>query len=315
MESTLDLRRRSTGLLSTALFIAMHAAVLFVFVVPVSPFLLALCLGSYLLRMWAITAGYHRYFSHRSFRTSRAFQLVMAFLGTTAMQNGPLWWASWHRRHHKHSDGPGDTHSPVQRGFVHAHIGWFLDGSHDTPDLSNVRDLARYPELRFLDRHKWMPIVAYALLMFAIAGVPGLVWGFVVSTILCLHATACINSLAHLWGSRRYATDDDSRNNPFLALITLGEGWHNNHHFDMNAARQGRTFWELDVTYTTLKILETLGIVWDLRAPSARLLSSIGERGSSEGRARSPIVRPVGQSVPPEPLVGAQPAGVGAGSV
>jgi len=246
----------------------MHLAVLLVFLVPFSPFLLVLCLGSYLLRMWAITAGYHRYFSHRSFRTSRAFQLVLAVLGTMAMQNGPLWWASWHRRHHKYSDGPGDAHSPVQRGFFHAHIGWFLDGSHDYPSLANVRDLARYPELRFLDRHKWFPLVAYALFMYVVAGFPGVVWGFVVSTILCLHATACINSLAHVWGSRRYETNDQSRNNAFLAFITLGEGWHNNHHFDMNAARQGRKFWELDVTYYSLKLLELLGIVWGLRPPS-----------------------------------------------
>jgi stearoyl-CoA desaturase (delta-9 desaturase) len=268
MESTLNLRpQRATGLVSTALFVAMHLAVLLVFFVPFSAPLLVLCLGSYALRMWAITAGYHRYFSHRSFKTSRAFQLVMAVLGTTAMQNGPLWWASWHRRHHKYSDGPGDTHSPVQRGFFHAHVGWFLNGSHDMPNLANVRDLVRYPELRFLDRHKWLPLVLYGLGMFLLAGFPGVVWGFVVSTIACLHATMCINSLAHLWGSRRYATADDSRNNALLALVTLGEGWHNNHHFDMNAARQGRTFWELDVTYYSLKFLELLGIVWDVRPP------------------------------------------------
>ena len=140
----------------------------------------------------------------------------------------------------------------------------------DTPNLANVRDLARYPELRFLDRHKWLPLVVYALVMYAVAGPSGVVWGFVVSTILCLHATMCINSLSHLWGSRRYATSDDSRNNALLAFITLGEGWHNNHHFDMNAARQGRRFWELDVTYYSLKILEAVGIVWAVRPPSSR---------------------------------------------
>jgi stearoyl-CoA desaturase (Delta-9 desaturase) len=270
MQSTLNLRaRRATSLVSTALLAAMHLAVLLVLVVPFSPELLSLCVGSYVLRMWAITAGYHRYFSHRSFKTSRAFQLVLAALGTMAMQNGPLWWASWHRRHHKYSDGPGDAHSPVQRGLVHAHIGWFLDGSHDTPNLANVRDLARYPELRFLDRHKWLPLVVYALAIYLVAGFPGVVWGFVVSTILCLHATMCINSLSHVWGSRRYATSDDSRNNALLAFVTLGEGWHNNHHFDMNAARQGRRLWELDVTYYSLKLFEALGIVWAVRAPAA----------------------------------------------
>jgi stearoyl-CoA desaturase (delta-9 desaturase) len=260
---------RVTGLVSTALLAVMHLSVLLVFFVDFSPGLLVLALASYCLRMWAITAGFHRYFSHRAFKTSRAFQFFLALLGTTAMQNGPLWWSSWHRRHHKYSDGPGDAHSPVQGGFLHAHIGWFLDGSHDYPNLANVRDLARYPELRWLDRHRWLPIVGYALAMYLVAGVGGLVWGFVLSTILCLHATMCINSLAHLWGSRRYPTADASRNNWLLALVTLGEGWHNNHHFDMNAARQGRTLWELDVTYLSLKVLAAFGIVWDLRPPRA----------------------------------------------
>src|SRR4029078_5295809 len=156
-------------------------------------------------RMWAITAGYHRYFSHRSFKTSRAFQLVLAILGTSAMQNGPLWWASWHRRHHRFSDTPQDAHSPRMRGFWYAHMGWFLDGTHDEPDLSNVRDLTRYPELRFLDKHKWLPIVGYAFVCAGIAGLPGGVWGFCVPTILALHATMLINSLAHVWGRRRFA--------------------------------------------------------------------------------------------------------------
>ncbi len=256
--------------LSTVLTLVMHATVLLVFWVPWTWQLLALAAGSYLLRMWAITAGYHRYFSHRAFKTSRAFQLVLGVLGTTAMQNGPLWWSSWHRRHHRYSDTARDAHSPVQRGFWHAHIGWFLDGSHDHPSLANVRDLARYPELRFLDRHKWLPLIAYAGAMYWLAGFPGLVWGFFVSTIACLQVTMCINSLAHVWGSRRFDTPDDSRNNALLALLTLGEGWHNNHHHDMNSARQGLRWWELDVTYASLWLLEKLGVIWELRRPSER---------------------------------------------
>lgn len=264
--------QRATSLLSTALLIGLHCALLLVFVVPFTPWLLALALASYSLNMWAITAGYHRYFAHRSFKTSRAFQFLLGLLGTMAMQNGPLWWASWHRRHHKYSDTPEDAHSPVQGGFFHAHIGWFLDGSHDTPNLANVRDLARYPELRFLDRHKWAPIAGYALAMYALAGFPGVVWGFVVSTLASMHATMCINSLAHVWGSRRYDTPDASRNNALLALVTFGEGWHNNHHHDMNAARQGRRFWEIDLTYYSLLVLEALGVVWNVRAPAERRL-------------------------------------------
>jgi stearoyl-CoA desaturase (delta-9 desaturase) len=253
--------------LSAVLTLVMHAAVLLVFLVPFSWQLVALAGVSYLLKMWAITAGYHRYFSHRAFKTSRAFQFLLGLLGTMAMQNGPLWWASWHRRHHRYSDTPKDAHSPIQGGLWHAHIGWFLNGSHDTPNLSNVRDLARYPELRFLDRHKWLPLVAYAGGMYAIAGLPGVVWGFVVSNIACLQATMCINSLAHVWGTRRFATPDQSRNNPLLALFTLGEGWHNNHHHEMNVARQGLMWWELDVTYYTLLGLEWAGIIWDVRRP------------------------------------------------
>jgi stearoyl-CoA desaturase (delta-9 desaturase) len=256
---------RAMAHLSTVLFVAMHLACLLVFVVPLSGKVVGLAAVGYVLRMWAITAGYHRYFSHRSYKTSRAFQFVLAFLGTTAMQNGPLWWASWHRQHHKSSDTALDPHSPVQGGFWHSHVGWFLDGSHDEPDFSNVKDLARFPELRFLERHKWLPIVAYAVACTAVAGWAGLVWGFVVSTIAVLHATALINSLAHVWGSRRFETDDTSRNNALLALITLGEGWHNNHHHRMDVARQGVRWWELDLSYYVLRVLALAGIVWEIR--------------------------------------------------
>jgi stearoyl-CoA desaturase (delta-9 desaturase) len=238
---------RALAQLSIVLFVAMHLACFFVLVVPFSLKILGLAAIGYVLRMWAITAGYHRYFAHRSFKTSRAFQFVLAFLGTTAMQNGPLWWASWHRRHHRYSDTANDVHSPIRVGFWNAHVGWFLDGSHDRPDLANVKDLAVFPELQFLERHKWFPIVLYAVACFALAGTPGLVWGFVVSTIAVLHATALINSLAHVWGSRR-------------------EGWHNNHHEQMTAARQGVRWWEIDMSYYSLWILARLGIVWDIRA-------------------------------------------------
>ena len=261
------------SLLSTALLIAMHAAVLLVFWVPFRWQLVALAALSYSLRMWAITAGFHRYFSHRAFKTSRAFQFVLALLGTMAMQNGPLWWASWHRRHHRYSDTPQDAHSPRQGGFWHAHIGWFLDGSHDTPNLANVTDLARYAELRWLERHKWCPLVAYAGVMYLVAGLPGVVWGFVVSTIACLQVTMCINSLAHVWGSRRFDTKDDSRNNALLALLTFGEGWHNNHHHQMSCARQGIAWWEIDLSYYSLALLEKLGVVWALRPPQDRRAS------------------------------------------
>jgi stearoyl-CoA desaturase (delta-9 desaturase) len=263
----------------------MHAACLLVFVVPVTTSALALMAGGYVLRMWAITAGYHRYFSHRSFKTSRAFQFLLGVLGTMAMENGPIWWASWHRRHHKHADHHGDPHSPLRVGFWGAHLGWILSQESSSPDLSNVRDLQRFPELRWLDRHKWIPIIGYAVACYAIGGAAGLVWGFVVSTLLVLHATALINSLGHVWGTRRYATPDGSRNNALLAVLTLGEGWHNNHHHAMYSMRQGLMWWELDFTYYTLRAAQALGVIWNVRRPSTRLISGPQPRLS----VRSPL--------------------------
>ncbi len=261
--------------LSNALFVAIHASLLFVFFVPLSWKVAALAVGGYALRMWAVTAGYHRYFAHRSYKTSRAWQFVLATLGSTTMQNGPIWWASVHRRHHKDADGPGDLHSPVHHGFWYAHVGWVFDLSVPRPrDESNVRDLTRFPELCWIDAHDWLPLSAYALACFAIGGLPGLVWGFVVSTLAVFHATMLINSCAHIWGSQRYATADASKNNPFLALLTLGEGWHNNHHFYMSSARQGFFWWEVDVSYYTLKVLSWLGVVWDVRAPPVSVFAA-----------------------------------------
>ncbi len=267
-------RYRPMECVSNALFVAMHLALLLVFVMPLSGRVLALAIGGYMLRMWAVTAGYHRYFAHRSYKTSRAFQLVLAVLGTTAMQNGPIWWASVHRRHHKHADTPSDPHSPEERGFWYAHIGWNFDRTRPIADeRSNVGDLTRYPELRFVDSHEWLPILAYACGCFAVGGLSGLVWGFVVSTLAVFHCTMLVNSLSHMWGSRRYATTDQSRNNGLLALLTLGEGWHNNHHHCMSSARQGFFWWELDATYYVLRALAWLGVVWDLREPSAAVLA------------------------------------------
>lgn len=263
---------RARRCLSSVPFVLVHLACGLALVYPPTWHLALLAIGSYLLRMWAITVGYHRYLSHRSFRTSRGFQFVLALLGATAMQQGPLWWASWHRRHHEYVETPGDPHSPVARSFWHAHVGWVFDGAHDDADLSNVRDLARFPELRFLDRHSWLPLVAYAAGCFGIAGMPGVVWGFAISTIALAHATFLINSVAHVWGSRRYDTADQSRNNPALALLTLGEGWHNNHHHYMTSARQGFFWWEVDASYYSLVVLAGLGLVWHVRVPPPHVL-------------------------------------------
>ncbi len=241
----------------------------------------ALALASYLIRMWAITVGYHRFFAHRSFRTSRVFRFMLGFLGASAMQNGPIWWASWHRAHHKHSDQPGDPHSPVLGGFWHSHIGWFFDGSHEVPDLSNVRDLTRVPELRFIEKYNWLPIAVWMTGCYAIAGAAGILWGFVIPTIAVLHLTAAVNSLAHTWGTRRFETSDDSRNNAWLAVLTLGEGWHNNHHFYMSSARQGLMWWELDVSYYTIKVLSLLRIVHSVRLPRHFVQAAAANRRQS----------------------------------
>jgi stearoyl-CoA desaturase (Delta-9 desaturase) len=220
--------------------------------------------GSYAVRMFAITAGYHRYFAHRTYKTSRAFQLVLAVLAMSSAQQGVLWWAAHHRNHHKESDQPDDTHSPVQRGFWWSHVAWILAPRNRVTHLDRIRDFARYPELRWLDRHDLFVAVAWGFVLYGIGGATALFWGHFLSLVATWHATFCINSLAHVWGSRRYATGDDSRNNALLAVMTLGEGWHNNHHHYQRSARQGFFWWELDVTYYVLKLLEKLRIVRDV---------------------------------------------------
>jgi stearoyl-CoA desaturase (delta-9 desaturase) len=227
-----------------------------------------LCLALLFVRTWAVTAGYHRYFSHRAFRTSRAFQLVLALLAETSAQKGALWWAAHHRVHHRKSDQPGDVHSPVLRGFWYAHFGWIFDDTEATR-WEQIRDFAKYPELRWLDRHFLVPPVLLAVGCTVWMGWPGLFVGFFGSTVLLWHNTFLVNSLAHVWGTRRYETSDQSRNNPLIAALTLGEGWHNNHHRYPGSARNGFFWWEIDVTYAVLVVLERLGVVWDLRMPPA----------------------------------------------
>jgi stearoyl-CoA desaturase (delta-9 desaturase) len=220
--------------------------------------------GGYAVRMFAITAGYHRYFSHRTFKTSRVFQFVLALLAGSAAQQGPLWWAAHHRRHHKYSDLPEDIHSPRQRGFVWSHVQWILSSRHTETDFAAIPDFARYPELRWLDRYDVTTVVLSAVVTFLIGGSTGLVWGFFVAIVGAWHITFCINSLAHVWGRRRYETADDSRNNAVLAMLTFGEGWHNNHHHYQRSARQGFYWWEVDITYYVLKALEAVRVVWDV---------------------------------------------------
>ncbi len=255
-------------------FVGMHLMCLGVIWVGWSWTAVGVAFGLYVTRMFAITAFYHRYFSHRAFRTSRPWQFVFAVLGASAVQRGPLWWAAHHRKHHRHSDTELDVHSPRQHGFWWSHMGWITHPSNFPTDLTQVRDLARYPELRFLDRFDIVVPVALALLLFMLGGSQLLIWGFFVSTVVLFHGACLINSLAHALGRRRYDTSDDSRNSLALALITMGEGWHNNHHKFPGAARQGFFWWEIDLTYYVLLVLERLGIIRDLRPVPTRVLSS-----------------------------------------
>ena len=256
-------------------FVGVHLMCLGVFVVGWSWTAFWLAAGLYLVRMFAITAFYHRYFSHRTFNTSRAAQFVFAVLGASAVQRGPLWWAAHHRKHHRHADTELDVHSPAQHGFWWSHMGWITSRANYPTDVAQVPDLARYPELRFLDQHDLVVPILLAVLLFAIGGAQWLIWGFFVSTVVLFHATCLINSLAHTLGTRRYNTDDDSRNSLLLALITLGEGWHNNHHKFPGAARQGFFWWEIDLSYYGLWLLERLRIIRDLRPVPRRVLEAV----------------------------------------
>ncbi len=232
----------------------------------------ALAIALYTARMFAVTAGYHRYFSHRAFRTSRAFQLLLACFAMTSSQRGVLWWAGHHRTHHKYSDQPGDVHSVLREGFLWGHVGWILSRRYAATDWNRVRDLAKYPELVWLDRWWWTPPALLGAGLFAVGGPFALVWGFLVSTVLLWHGTFTINSLTHMFGTRRYPTTDNSRNNPVLAAVTLGEGWHNNHHYYQRAVRQGFFWWEFDPTYVVLWLLAKMGIVWDLHPVPQKVL-------------------------------------------
>lgn len=272
------------NIIKQLLFWAIHLGCIGIVWVGVSWTAVAVCLALYVVRMFTITGVYHRYFSHRSYQTSRWFQFVLAFMGTTSAQKGPIWWASHHRHHHKHSDTEEDIHPPRLYGLWWAHVGWVLSTQFVETRYELVKDLMKFPELRLLDRLHFAPplILASALVGVGVllqSHYPELgtsagqlfVWGFCVSTTLLYHGTFCINSLAHLIGKPRFETGDDSKNSFILALITLGEGWHNNHHRYPGSERQGFYWWEIDISHYILKTLSWFGLVWDLRVPPERI--------------------------------------------
>jgi len=272
---------RRTDVIPRLVYWGIHAACFAAFFTGVSRTDLVLFGATLSLRMLGITAGYHRYFAHRTYRTSRPLQFALALLGTTATQKGPLWWAGHHRIHHANSDEPGDVHSP-RDGFWYSHQGWIFDGRWDDTPTEQIRDFARFPELVWLNRWHIIPAALLAVLCYAIGGFSGLIWGYVISTTVLWHLTYSINSLAHRWGTRRYATSDTSRNNWLLGLLTFGEGWHNNHHHYMASTRQGFFWWEIDITYYVLRGLAALGLVWDLREPPASVVAPEREPGLPE---------------------------------
>lgn len=279
-------------------FIFLHLGCLAVFWVGISPLAVAAAAFLYGIRMFSITGFYHRYFSHKTFKTSRFMQFLFAVLGNSSMQRGPLWWAATHRHHHKHSDHEEDVHSPVVSGFLWSHIGWLTSMRNFPTAYKSIPDLARYPELVFLNRYDQTVPFVYGLLMFGIgwaletffpaSGVTAgqfFVWTFFISTTVLLHGTLFINSLAHVWGRRRYKTDDDSRNSWLLTFITLGEGWHNNHHRYPHSVRQGFRWWELDLTYYGLKLMSWMGLIWDLRPVPKAVIEEGMDEPTSQPRS------------------------------
>ena len=248
-----------------------------------------LCIALYVVRMFFITAAYHRYFGHRAYKMGRVMQFLMAVGGSTAAQKGVLWWAGHHRHHHKYSDMPEDIHSP-RRGFWWSHVGWILCKKYDATPMSAIKDFAKYPELRWLNRWHLLPAIALGAACLLIGGPSALFGGFFLSTVLLYHGTFSINSFTHLFARRRYATTDTSRNRLLLALVTLGEGWHNNHHYYQSTANQGFFWWEIDISYYVLKVMSWFGLVHGLRKPPQHVLD--GNRVSEVEPARVRPSRP-----------------------
>jgi stearoyl-CoA desaturase (Delta-9 desaturase) len=269
-------------------FIGLHLGCFLVIITGWSPIALAVALVTYVIRGFSITAGYHRYFSHRSYKMGRFFQFLIALVGTMAVQMGPLWWASHHRNHHRYSDTENDVHSPVTQSFWWSHIGWVMDAnSYRDVDKSLVSDFSKYPELRWLDRWCLLPPIALAVGLWGLgsllatlrpawgtSGLQMLTWAFFISTVVLHHVTFSVNSVAHIFGKQRFKTKDQSRNNAPLALITMGEGWHNNHHRFPSSERQGIYWWEVDITHGILTMLSWLGLVQSLRATSKEMAES-----------------------------------------
>lgn len=232
---------------------------------------LGVLLVSYVVGMLFVTVGYHRYFSHRAFKTGRLFQFLLAVGCCTTLQRGVIWWSAVHRHHHRYSDTAADLHSP-RDGFRWAHVGWLKSPAALNMPLSSVKDLLSFPELRVLEKTYYLVALAFAGLLWAIGGGAAVVWGFLIRTVLCWQATYAVNSLAHRFGYRRFDTRDDSRNNVFLGIVGMGEGWHNNHHRYPASARNGFYRWEVDIAWWAIRALAAVGLVWDVITVPPRIM-------------------------------------------
>jgi stearoyl-CoA desaturase (delta-9 desaturase) len=276
-----------------------QASALLVFVVPFSANLVLLWAASHFIRAIGLTLAFHRYFAHRAFKMNRVARFVWAFIGTAAMQKGPLWWAGHHVNHHRFADRDGDPHSPMVSGIYYAHIGWFLnDAKHDRIEATNpvIRDFSKFWEIRFLSTYFFVPPLMLAAAMYLIGGLTWLVWGFCVPTVTLAHATFAINTVNHLFGSRRFDTIDESRNNPITAVFAVGEGWHNNHHRYQRAARNGFYWWEFDPTWYVIRAMQALGLVWDVQPVPERIYAEA--RATRERRRQQRAVSVVEDSGP-----------------
>jgi stearoyl-CoA desaturase (Delta-9 desaturase) len=285
-------------------FIGIHFVPLLAFFTHVTAFDWILCAALYVARMFFVTGGYHRYFSHRSYKTSRWFQFILAGGAQSSLQKGALWWAANHRVHHKHSDTEEDPHSAKLYGFWYSHIGWIMTEEHKETRYDLIKDWKDHKELHWLNRYHWVPAVILAVAVYFVgnkvngagwfdwsAGISTLLIGFFLSTVLLFHGTFTINSLMHKIGGKRYKTGDESRNSLVLALVTLGEGWHNNHHYYQSATRQGFYWWEIDITYYIIRTLGVFGIVWDIRGVPEKVKES--NKVNAPNAAPVPIVEPV----------------------
>jgi stearoyl-CoA desaturase (delta-9 desaturase) len=286
-------------LLTQVVFWIVQASALLVFVVPFSANLVLLWAASHFIRAIGLTLAFHRYFAHRAFQMNRVARFVWAFIGTAAMQKGPLWWAGHHVNHHRFADRDGDPHSPMVSGIYYAHIGWFLnDAKHDRIEATNpvIRDFSKFWEIRFLSSWFFVPPLMLAATMYLLGGLTWLVWGFCLPTVTLAHSTFAINTVNHLFGSRRFDTIDESRNNALTAIFAVGEGWHNNHHRYQRAARNGFYWWEFDPTWYVIRAMQALGLVWDVQPVPERIYAEA--RATRERRRQQRAVSVVDESGP-----------------